>query len=64
MSLQHLAGDLRIARLVGSDEAKLIASDGGHQTVEQEKSAHENQERKFTGRDSIGMIPEPTEQAG
>jgi hypothetical protein len=63
MSLQHLAGDLRIARLVRSDEAKLIASEGGYQTVEQEKAADENQERKFTGCDGFGMVPEATEQA-
>jgi hypothetical protein len=31
MSRQHLAGDLRITRLVSSNEAKLIASEGGHQ---------------------------------
>jgi hypothetical protein len=63
VSLEHLSGNLCVARLVGSDETELVASEGGHQTVEQEKGAHEDEQAEFAGRDGVWMVPETAEQA-
>ena len=36
---EHLAGDLGVARLVGADQAELVAAEDGDQAVEQQEEA-------------------------
>ena len=60
MRLQHLAGDLRIPRLVGAHKAELVASKRRNQAIKQKKSADEDQQNQF---DERGPERPPEERA-
>ena len=45
---EHLARDLGVARLIRPDQAKLIAAEDGHQTVQKNEAGDGQQQSKFT----------------
>jgi hypothetical protein len=61
MLRKHLAGDLGIARLVCTDEAKLIPADEGYETVEKKESGHHAEDEEFLRRLGGEASPDATE---
>ena len=49
VALQHLAGDLRVAGLIGAYEAQTRASKDGHQPVKEKKDRDRKQRGCFQG---------------
>ncbi len=59
---EHLAGDLGVARLVGADEAELVAAEDGDEAVEQEEDGDGEEDDEFAhggrGRAAAAAKPE------
>jgi hypothetical protein len=47
VGFEHLARDLGVTRLVGTDKAQLIASEGGDEAIEQKKAADQKKNQQL-----------------
>ena len=48
--VEHLAGDLGVAGLVGADEAELVAAKDGDKAVEKEEASDNEEDDELAGR--------------
>jgi hypothetical protein len=66
VGLEHLAGDLGVARLVGTDEAELIATEEGDKAVEQDEEGDGGEDNELPRRlraQEAGGAAKPVEEA-